>query len=73
MNITLTVISAYLIIGVLFSLFIKWGNETVVQKEERVHLGNIEHHIIALVWPIFVLIFVISFGVSLLKRFIKWF
>jgi len=73
MNITLTVISAYLIIGVLFSLFIKWGNETVVKKEERVHLGNIEHHTIALVWPIFVLIFVISFVVSLLKIFIKWF
>ena len=73
MNIILIIASIYLIVGVLFSLFIKWGNETVVEREERVHLGNKEHHVIALIWPMFLVVFVVSFGIVVVKKFIKWF
>jgi len=73
MNIILITTAIYLVVGVLFSLFIKWGNETVVEKEERVHLGNKEHHVIALVWPMFLVVFVVSFGIAVVKKFIKWF
>lgn len=73
MNIILITTAIYLVVGVLFSLFIKWGNETVVEKEERVHLGNKEHHVIALVWPMFLVVFVVSFGIAVVKKFINWF
>ena len=73
MNEILTIVAAYLVIGALFSIFIKWGNENVVDNDEKVNLGNKEHHIIAIVWPVFVIVFVISFIVALIKRFSRWF
>lgn len=73
MNEILTVAAAYLVIGALFSIFIKWGNENVVDNDEKVNLGNKEHHIIAIVWPVFVIVFVVSFIVALIKRFSRWF
>jgi len=73
MNEILTVVAAYLVIGALFSIFIKWGNENVVDNDEKVNLGNKEHHVIAIIWPVFVIVFVISFIVALIKRFSRWF
>jgi len=73
MNEILTVAAAYLVIGALFSIFIKWGNENVVSEDERVNLNNKEHHVIAIIWPVFVIVFVISFIVALIKRFSRWF
>tara|TARA_R100000900_G_scaffold146124_1_gene134446 strand:- start:400 stop:621 length:222 start_codon:yes stop_codon:yes gene_type:complete len=73
MNEILIISAAYLVIGALFSIFIKWGNENVVDNDEKVNLGNKEHHIIAIVWPVFVIVFVISFIVALIKRFSRWF
>lgn len=65
--------AAYLVIGVLFSIFIKWGNENLVKRDERVDLGNKEHHIIATIWPMFVIVFVIALIISLLKKLSNWF
>lgn len=73
MNKILIAAAAYLVIGVLFSIFIKWGNENLVKRDERVDLGNKEHHVITIVWPIFVIVFVIVFIVSLIKRLSRWF
>ena len=73
MNEILTIVAAYLVIGALFSIFIKWGNENVVDNDEKVNLGNKEHHVIAIIWPVFVIVFVISFIVALIKRFSRWF
>tara|TARA_R110002020_G_scaffold9349_5_gene36971 strand:+ start:1178 stop:1399 length:222 start_codon:yes stop_codon:yes gene_type:complete len=73
MNEILIISAAYLVIGALFSIFIKWGNENVVDNDEKVNLGNKEHHIIAIVWPVFVIVFVISFIIALIKRFSRWF
>ena len=73
MNKILIAIAAYLVIGALFSIFIKWGNENVVDDDERVDLGNKEHHVIATIWPMFVIVFVIAFIISLLKKLSKWF
>ncbi len=73
MNEILTVAAAYLVIGALFSIFIKWGNENVVDEDERVNLNNKEHHVIATIWPVFVIVFVVSFIVALIKRFSRWF
>ena len=73
MNEILIISAAYLVIGALFSIFIKWGNENVVDNDEKVNLGNKEHHIIAIVWPVFVIVFVVSFIVALIKRFSRWF
>jgi heme/copper-type cytochrome/quinol oxidase subunit 2 len=72
MNKILIAIAAYLVIGALFSIFIKWGNENVVDDDERVDLGNKEHHVIATIWPMFVIVFVVALVVSLIKRFLKW-
>ena len=69
MNEILIISAAYLVIGALFSIFIKWGNENVVDNDEKVNLGNKEHHIIAIVWPVFVIVFVVSFIIALIKRF----
>jgi hypothetical protein len=69
----LTAAAAYLVIGALFSIFIKWGNENVIKEDERVDLGNKEHHIIATIWPMFVIVFVIALIISLLKKLSKWF
>ncbi len=64
--------ASYLVIGVLFSIFIKWGNDNLVKKDERVDLGNKEHHVITTIWPMFVIVFVIAFIISLIKRFLRW-
>ena len=72
MNKILIALAAYLVIGALFSIFIKWGNENVVDDDERVDLGNKEHHVIATIWPMFVIVFVVALVVSLIKRFLKW-
>ena len=72
MNKILIAIAAYLVIGALFSIFIKWGNENVVDDDERVDLGNKEHHVISTIWPLFVIVFVVALVVSLIKRFLKW-
>ena len=69
----LIALAAYLVIGALFSIFIKWGNENVIEEDERVDLGNKEHHIIATIWPMFIIVFVVSLIVSLIKRFSRWF
>ena len=73
MNEILIISAAYLVIGALFSIFIKWGNENVVNDDERVNLDNKEHHVIAIVWPVFVIVFVVSFIIALIKRFSRWF
>tara|TARA_B100000497_G_C7684677_1_gene414731 strand:- start:2037 stop:2258 length:222 start_codon:yes stop_codon:yes gene_type:complete len=73
MNEILIISAAYLVIGALFSIFIKWGNENVVDDDERVDLDNKEHHVIAIVWPVFVIVFVVSFIIALIKRFSRWF
>ena len=73
MNTILIALAAYLVIGALFSIFIKWGNENVIEEDERVDLGNKEHHIIATIWPMFVIVFVIAFIVALIKKISNWF
>ena len=53
-------IGIYVVIGLLFSLFIKWGNKTVIAEYDKNQklLGNKEHNALIILWPIFVIVFV---------------
>jgi|TARA_R110000803_G_scaffold160140_1_gene224142 hypothetical protein len=64
----LIVIASYLVVGALFSIFIKWGNENVIKEEERINLSNKQHHILAIAWPMFVIVFVVAFVTGYIKR-----
>jgi len=51
-------IGIYVLIGMLFSRFIKWGNTAIVDANERIELGNLEYHALTILWPMFLVVFV---------------
>jgi len=64
-------IGIYLLIGILFSRFIKWGNTSIVEANKRIELGNIEYHALTILWPMFLVIFIFQFIKTTIKKIIS--
>tara|TARA_Y100000034_G_scaffold50517_1_gene62234 strand:- start:551 stop:772 length:222 start_codon:yes stop_codon:yes gene_type:complete len=73
MNTILTITAIYLAIGIIFSFFIFWANKTVVKDDKQVDLEDQAKHVLILLWPMFFVVFVVSFVIATVKRFIKGF
>jgi hypothetical protein len=63
-------IGIYLLIGLLFSRFIKWGNKIVIAKVDKSQklLGNKEHNALIILWPMFLIVFVFQFIRSIILQ-----